>query len=187
VVFAVALWLTTQPEPGAMKDRTSRRLARWTLLASLCGGTLASIIQLGQTEVAEIVSSLFQLINLCLIAVGFPSYMLYLRTLANRIPDPGLARQTLIVMWGVFSCIGVFIGAALLTLFISLAQGTGSYGPPGAILGLFGIVFCFTLIGLAVFGIWWIVQVCQYRARFARALQIARSHHLNAELREYRA
>lgn len=177
-VMAVAVYKLTVPEPAARVHYKSRPLARWTLLPMLALGFITALVALANTTPTQIASQIVQLINMILFAIGFPAIMLYLRALAKRMPDESLAKQTLIVLWGMVSSYGLMLVGMIVMTIVMLSMFLNNSGSPqgggfAAFMAVFGMFICVVMIALLTFGIWWIVLMFMYRNRFAECHRMA--------------
>ncbi len=172
VIFGVAYWQLTTPEPGAFTPRTSCGITRYTMVPAFAVSLIATVAAAPATNSAEIISGVFQVIALLLMLVGLPASMVYMRTLAVRVPDMGLSRQTSILLWGIPISVGTFIGGAF---FLGLVTATSSSAGPGGAAVLTMLFACPAMIAIVVFSIWWIVLMCLYRVRFGQAHAFAQS------------
>ena len=177
-MFVIAVWMLTTPEPGQQEDSpmNARSLFRWGWIIGAALTTAANTIMLANVLVAMGVSLAGMIPSL----VAYFAMFVYLRRLALRVPDAGLAGQTRTVMWGIVASYGVMIVAALAMLIAMVAafsSSSGGSGPgaglaAGALIGIGGV--CLAGLGILVFGIWGLVLTFLYRARFARCEAFAR-------------
>lgn len=159
----------TSPEPPPSKDRTSRNIARWTLPTGYALTIFATLITIVQTEAVLLMSLFLQVLSALLVVAGTVAVMIYMRHLALRAQDRGLARQTSIVLWGnVISWSMIVLGGII--ILVAIASGQAS--PAGLILG--ALCVCPSAIAILVFAIWWIVLLFFYHARFTKSLARAR-------------
>jgi len=171
VVSLAGYWLVTTPDPSMDLSRegiSARVVARWGAVAAIIGGLVVSFLQVQQLQ-APSVPLMIVAIALAIVGVaGYFALFVYGRRLALRIPDDGLARQTMIVMWGVVACYGFAI------VMIGVGVAATSAASPGAGMGTLVGIACAVGIALLVFGIWSIVLLFRYRAAFKSAAEQAR-------------
>ena len=179
--FGFAVFKLTMPEPGRQTPKQSCSVARYTLLTYFTLGLLATVIGMAPSVIAEAVSAILSLINMVLGITGFIAMMLYARSLAARIPDPSLEKNTSIVLWGMVSTLALaFVLMAIVVVSMVIGM-TSSSAPSGAspmmmAAGISSCLFCPLSIAALVFGIWWIVLLGQYSGAFGRALDMARHY-----------
>lgn len=183
-IVGYAIYLLTQPEPAAPAQRVTRPIARWTIIPAYGVSIFASFIALGQSPAAEAASGIISVVSFLLFLVGFPCFMLYLRSLALRIPNKGLATQTSVVLYGILSSVALMIPLAVVMGF-AVWGIIGSMGGPGGsqnpsagstaagAMAIVGILSCLMLVAWLVFGIWWIVLMCLYRGQFGQVFDAA--------------
>lgn len=178
IIMLAAVWWVTTPEPREWENAgsTSRVVARYGYAASL-GLSLIALAMVAAVPIAAGVSELLG--GLCGL-IGMFALFVYYRTLALRIPDASLAKQTQTVMWGLgitmaVAIVGTFVGALILGFGTTGTPGGGGGGGLAAGAGG-GIIAVGCVIGVAalVFGIWAIVLAFQYSSRFQRAADMAR-------------
>lgn len=179
-LFLVGYYVLTTPEPGALRPRASRGVTRYTIIPGYLLTIPASFMELSDVDAIILASGLMQLAGGILIAIGFFASLVYLRSLARRVPNPSLALQTRIVMWGWIVClalvvIGVVIAAVLFTTAIGPGSSAGAQSA-SRILSLAGLVMCPILLGMLVFAIWWFVLIVTYNKSFERAAKASRLH-----------
>ena len=150
-VGLLAVWWLTTPDPGhAMRKRGARWLARLTLSAALTLGVLrAALVALAMPEAVLMGVRLGAIV---LGTAGLFALFEWVRTLAHRVPDRGLARQTRVAMV-----------LALVTWYVTVPARIASAG-----LALMGVdetlrltpdrlLVVFALIGLCAT---WLVMLC---------------------------
>lgn len=170
-ILVYALLLLTAPEPGETDPPRSRIIARYVLLASMGIDLLAGFSMLLPNVNVEMVSTIIQTFAGIVLTVGLPALMLYLRSLAQRIPAPSLVKQTTIVMWGLtISLATLNVGGLLLYLYITSAAS--QQGPSS--MDVLGLAMCPSAVGMMVFGIWWIVLICLYLSQFNKSIHMSR-------------
>jgi hypothetical protein len=201
---AMAYWKATEPEPGVIDDKpTARAVARWAVLGGLVLALMANGMQVAAMLMAtstspgfgtpmpgptpspamtavDIAAIVLQLASGLIGIVGYLAMFLYARTLALRVPNQTLARQTRIVMWGFVITYGLMIvGGAAIALSIALGVaggGTSSGAGVAGIAGGFGAgaVMCVAGVGVLVFSVWSIVLIAWYTRVLTRATEEAR-------------
>lgn len=182
VITTMGVWWLTTSDPGRIEAEApigARTVARWCILAQFVAAPLAYAAGGGTAPgnpatsvtpfmaILMIAGSLFGL----LVLVGQASGLVYLRSLALRLPRPGLARQTRIVTWG-------YIGSSLLMQGAGLASQlafarTGA--TPGPQMLAVASTSCLAALGELVFGLWLLVLLLQYAGTFRSAAAEARS------------
>ena len=168
VVSLVGYWKVTEPEPGRVEHEpqwSPRFLTRWTSVAlvGIRGADLV-LLQLGP---GAVLGSL--LAEAVVAVVGTFATGYYAMSLASRLPDARLERQTHIVMWGM-AIMGGLISLAVATL--TAAEWGGA-----ALAALEPwMTAAAVVVGLAwlVLLIWTLVLVVDYRSRFQKAARWAR-------------
>jgi hypothetical protein len=149
----VAAFLLTAPEPGAPESE-SWFSVRFFLRVAACitvGGELLAI--LGSLAKSEQLTMVGGVVSLMVVPETF-LFLFYLRRLALRLPNWGLAVNTAIVMIGLPTLIlmiagGAFFAAATRSPSIALLTGAGG------------------LIGLLVFRIWYLVLLIWFQKSFS--------------------
>lgn len=176
ITYGVGVWFLTEPEPNRVTHHTSRSIARWLILPGMLIGLFAELFNAAGTPSATLVGAGIDFVSSILVLAGFLAGMLYLRTLADRIPEPSLAKQTTTVFWGYLVTMSLFIlfgiGAAIYAFTLANSTAPNSAGMAGAGIGL---LMCPLGLAMLVFLIWWIVLMFRYRNRFAQAHQLATS------------
>jgi hypothetical protein len=176
LVGLVGYWKITAPDPGAGAGPTVNIQSATRILAVLgCGGSGTDFFL--QNSAGALAGPVFWTSIAFLVAltlaglVGSILMFILMSRIARRIPNDRLAERTGIVMWGlVFGSllIGVVAVAAVVTLGPALTGQGANPGPVFAGIALIG--GCGGLLLMAIFGIWWIVLLFQYRkALFAAA------------------
>lgn len=176
-LLLIGLWLFSAPEPNVHEGPgiNARKLIRLGIAVNavvsvfgLLAGTLGS-----QTiNPSWLVPITIGGMMVAIISVAsFIAAFVHGQRLALRIPDPSLASQTRIVMWGLISLYVLMFaigGFALLGVMNAPA-------PPGALFGtgVVVVVCIFALAALALF-IWTIVLLFRYRGAFLNAARQAR-------------
>lgn len=171
ITYCVGVWFLTKPEPHRATDHTSRKIARWLILTGTIIGLPTEFINAIGTPSALLVGATFDAISSIIMLIGSLAGMLYLRTLANRIPEPSLAKQTTAVYWGNLVTMSIFILFGIGAAIYANTQGNSS-ATTGFEAGI-GLLMCPMAIALLVFFIWSIVLMFRYRNRFAQAHHIA--------------
>lgn len=182
ITYIVAAWFITEPESDIFDNRTSRALTRWMIVPGMALSLVSQVFSFSNQNIAMTVGGWIDLISTVMLLVGFLASLWYLKRLANRIPEPSLVRQTMIVFWGSLVTYSIMIIISLaMILFVYAATNTGGSAAFGSALGIFGLMMCPLMIAMLVFGIWWIVLMFRYRTRFTQAHEIAKSQsHANA-------
>jgi hypothetical protein len=156
-----AAWLVTMPEPGtpASQSWLSLRMSLRTLATVKIGGDVlrcfGTLIGVGPLEIAGLIIG----------AVWIPQlfiFLLYLRSLALRIPDPALAVNALIVMIGLPASVGL-----LLAVTAAIAIQYSGVAPTGASLGVLALVLLAGIGGSFVFMLWYIILLAWFKASFS--------------------
>jgi hypothetical protein len=178
IAYGVGVWFLTQPEHYAAANNTVRLLARWLILPAMLIGVVGDVLgSLAGTEIAMIVlAGVVDTAASIMLLVGFLSGMLFLRSLAARIPEPTLVSQTTTVFWGylISMSIAVLFGIGAVIVALTSAN-SGSSGAAVNAMGAIGLIMCPVALAMIVFIIWWIVLMFRYRTRFTQAYHIARS------------
>lgn len=174
-IYAVAIWLMTEPEPDVNQPIVSRSLARWLIVPSMVIGIFPEFLNAtGQTLLTYVATGI-DIVSAILMTIGFLASLKYLRLLADRIPEPSLAKQTMTVFWGslVTMLSMIALTAVIMLVFLVATTNSNAAGPTVGIAGILGLLMCPVGLGMLVFGIWWIVLMFHYRTRFTQAHQIA--------------
>ncbi|MCH6550592.1 MAG: hypothetical protein IH804_01090 [Planctomycetes bacterium] len=181
----IGVWWMTAPDPARTEDEqgiTARTLARWCITAELLSSPLQMTSQggmgfatAGTTTPAQTILMLAGLIVEIAVIVGYLAGLVYLRRLALRIPQPGLAQQTRVVTWG-YGCaavasIGVWIGMDV----VSAAVSVGTAPVFGVTMTVVALGSCATAVAMLVFGVWGLVLLFLYRGALSRAAAEARA------------
>lgn len=188
MIGLVGIWKITMPDPGKPVQSSPwnvRRLTRGMAFAGFFGLVIAfflsdaaSSMSLAVTVTLAIVTGFLMLAGV----IGTLLMFLLMRRIALRIPDDRLAQRTKVVMIGFVTCSGLFVGVILAAIVFSVSSfGTAITsasveGIPALLLLICG---CGALIGLLVFGIWWIILLFGYR----RALDTAAATALRTWMR----
>lgn len=171
MIFAY-LQLTT-PEPDAIRDRPSRGLTRWSAVPGQALSFLGAAMLIVETPAMEIVAGVTQVASAIALLIAFIASMLYLRSLAHRVPSQSLARQTSIVMWGIIGTTLAVIPLVLVAIF-TLGNMFSPSGPAGPGPELILLLACPVGLSFIVFGIWWIVLMFVYHSKVAKVITRAR-------------
>ncbi len=172
LISLVGYWKLTTPDPGQPDDAGSlnlRSVARWSEVSGVLCLLVSAILSLSYDETSlpflglALASGILGLVTLAAVFT-------YMRQLALRIPDQGLANQTQIVMWGLLVSMGVML-LVIVMAFGTVAQQGNLRRSPEMILP----VACIGFVGLAVFVIWSLVLIVRYRRALNQAAQDARS------------
>ncbi len=172
-VYAVAVWNLSEPETDVFEIRTSCKLMRWLIVPAMLIGIVTEFLNIsGQTPLLYAAAGIDFLTSIMML-VGFLAGLWYLRHLADRIPEPSLAKQTMTVYWGylVAMSIAILFGTGM-TLF-ALASSNTANPASAAAFGAIGLIMCPVGLALLIFIIWWIVLMFRYRTRFTQAHEIA--------------
>jgi len=210
LLMIIGAFRLTSPDPGQTETEpviSARKLARWLIVASvisiplqlmstgsgptMTGTTTTTTTGTSTTTGTQTANVTFTapvapiqwlgMVSQTFASVGYIAALLYLSRLAVRIPNPSLASQTRIVMWGfiAFTAAGFLIGLAMLAILPSIMQqamtpGAGGMPPPGLfIVGGLGLVLGCASI---VFYIWAVVLLFRYRAAFTIQAGLAASN-----------
>ncbi|MFN3167012.1 MAG: hypothetical protein ACE37H_08115 [Phycisphaeraceae bacterium] len=166
-------WRLTEPEPPPNKPRVTRPLARWTILPAYAVSVLGALLLVGRNNATDMASAGMDLVAAVLAVTGFVASMLYLRLLAIRSQDRGLAKQTSIVLWGMIAVgVAFVLGVVLFAVIAGLASPS-----PNNMLGLLFVVGCPLLLALLTFLIWWVVLMFFYQSRFTKMINLSIKHH----------
>ncbi len=184
VVFGMGFWQLTRPEPARFGEApASCAVTRWTLLPSFALSIVSTALDATQSPSAMYASQIILFIAMLLVLVGVPASLIYLRLLALRLPDPGLARQTSIVFWGVLATGGAMVIVSIFVMVFTFAPVSGT--TQGIAMGItlaMGLIICPAMIALLVFGIWWIVLMFLYRGRFTHVHNIASEYSRHGDM-----
>jgi hypothetical protein len=159
LVGLVGYWLLTTPEPARVGNEpivSARSLTRWCQVHAVLLGGAAIFAHLSSASLGELLDTIQSLIGL----VGLFALFVYVRRLAERVPDQQLADHTRLVMWG-------WAAMIVLALCTGLAAGLGE----GALL----ISGCFTTVLALIVLIWSLVLLFQYHNRFRAVAADARA------------
>lgn len=174
-VYAVGVWNLSEPEPDKIEKPTAVLLMRCLIIPAMVVGLFPELLNYsGQTSLLYAAAAI-DFIGGIAMFVGFLAGLWYLRTLAERIPEPSLAKQTQTVYWGymISMSITIFIGFAVQVFALSVSNPSSPVAV--GVGGAFGLAMCPVVLGLLVFVIWGIVLVFRYRTRFSQAHEIALS------------
>ncbi len=176
ILVIVGVWLLTTPEPGRSEQECglhARILARYSMFVSflaLVVGGFANAYAARYApsgSVIAVIGFLTVLASLFIAIVGYFAFFTWLRRLARRMPDYSLARQTLIVMWGLVISYGLMIVAAAVT-FVAIMATIGTATPPrGAAAG--GSFLCVAVPLLLIFAVWAVLLIDRYRRQLNHA------------------
>ncbi len=171
LVVVIGVWWMTAPDPArteAERLGTARTVARWCITAELLSGPLAMMRTTAMMTMPQSFRMLPNLIVSIVVLVGYLAGLVYLRRLALRIPRPGLAQQTKIVMWGYGSAKAATIG---LWIALVVVARTAAFGMTMVVKNISYAVWLATL----VFIIWGLVLLFLYRGALSRAEAEARA------------
>lgn len=160
-----AYWKLTEPEPGRARQSIACGITRWATAVGYTISVAAAIAVLPLTRVATLISELLDGASGLAMLVAFPAFLLYLRSLARRIPSDSLAKQTMIVMWGMIACIGAVIPLAIVFVFVA-SSGAG----PGGVMVVALLLVCPILLGFLVLMIWWIVLLFVFHSKISQII-----------------
>lgn len=134
VLALLGAWRCTLPEPGrptTERDPRSRRLAGAFLVAALGLLVFEAVISQGLPVSAR---SVLGSVQSGVAACGYVALLAYAQTLAMRIPDEQLTRQTRTVMWGLGIASGVVIVVqTAVSVFLASQVMTVPTIPPAAV------------------------------------------------------
>jgi DNA-directed RNA polymerase subunit RPC12/RpoP len=149
-VDMIAAWLITTPDPEIGNGRITVLQIVTRVFAGMAAG---GAILVATAALANQPGILIIGLGVAFAAIPLKWLMLFiLRKIALRIGDDSLALQAMIVMWGLsFSLALVFLG-------VFMAAATLQSG--------FWALPCIALIGLCVFGIWYVILVIRFMAAF---------------------
>lgn len=183
IVYGIGVWFITEAEPNRVTDHTSRSIARWLILPGMVIGIFPELITAVGTEAAILIGSLIDGLSSIIVLIGFLAGLLYLRTLANRIPEPSLAKQSMTVFWGYLVTMSAFIVLATgIAIFAFSMTSSSSTSGATTVMGVFGLLMCPLGLAMLVFLIWWIVLMFRYRTRFAQAHKISKREQRQARI-----
>ncbi len=185
LVVVIGVWWMTTPNPARTEDEqgiTARTLARWCIAAQLLSSPLQMTSQRGMgfaaagtTTPAQTILMLAGLIVQIAVIVGYLAGRVYLRRLALRIPQPGLAQQTSVVTWG-YGCVAVAGTGFLFAMVVVSTVAGGGAGPAfGVTMGVVALGSCAIGVAALVFGVWGLVLLFLYRGALSRAAAEARA------------
>lgn len=178
-VGLVGYWKLTVPDPATHSNGVSLRGAtRWLAVAGF-GGAVIDFYLKAATGGATTTSVIWWTLVVTYVALTLAGVVasvllfLQLRRLALRIPNDGLAQQTLVVMIGMNACLVLLVLGGLAVAAMMRA------GPALANRGLSTVgqsllaVGCAVGLALIVFGLWWVVLLFQYRKELKAAAETA--------------
>lgn len=162
-VMMVGVWKLTAREPGGAtaEDSVAREVFRWAWLASAVLSAVGSVLLLTDPMMGVTVSGANTVVGI----VATAAMLVYLRSLALRVPDPMLAARTqllLILMLG----LSVLVLVSLLFLYSSY---TGS-GPSmnklesSAVFKTAVTASCFSIVAAGVLTVAWVMLLRRYRS-----------------------
>ncbi|NUQ47946.1 MAG: hypothetical protein HUU22_18175, partial [Phycisphaerae bacterium] len=131
LISLVGYWRVTTPDPSGLVDDeglNARKLVRIAWATNVFIGPLQHWWQRLLGEVALLPIGLNGLLGL----IGTVALFIYARRMALRIPNPSLAKQTRIVMWGMAATlvVGLFV-AFLGGMIAAIGARAGPPGPAG--------------------------------------------------------
>ncbi|MGB0767364.1 MAG: hypothetical protein ACPGYV_06610 [Phycisphaeraceae bacterium] len=171
--FGYAILQVTSPEPAALVSSRLRVVSRWPLITTFAIWLGTATLQLAPRTVLPLTTAILGFAAAILFIIGFVAFMLYLRQLAKRMPDHGLVKQTTTVMVGLAVSLFCSIGGVAATDFLdeTLRAIIGNKpDPANVILTLF---VCPGILGVLVFGLWWIVLMQFYSLQFVKTQRLA--------------
>ncbi len=188
LVYIWAIFLITAPDPRQSvteSPRSWRRLTRMFILAGFACFAAGLLAQEFASMIAFMaIGVVANLIQLGLIFCGLS----YLQTLAERVPDPKLAKNTATMKWAIMIMMVLLVVFAVVFLVMAgvglggfgaapgAAPPAGGGGPGPAAGAVVAGVSCFVgVLGFAVF-ILGIVLFFRYRSAIGRALKEAESY-----------
>jgi hypothetical protein len=177
----VGYWQLTTPEAAPVEDRYSKlgTVAR----ATQHGARALSLLSVALMQWRPRASAAVDIFVLAVALVSLAATLQYQRRLALRIPSPGLALRTRIVMYGLGAGLGLIGLMGIPLEFLTLSTGQGTYfigsGSKIVVIGpVFAALLTATMVGslllILVFGIWHLVLMIQYRRAFRAAARLAR-------------
>ncbi len=172
-------WLVTTPDPNkidADKTFTARKIIRLFVLCQLpCN--LFNIVWTLATGAAPapsfstgagVILLILTIPYVVLSVIHYFAHFTYFRSMARRIPDPTLEKNTHHLMWG-----GVFVGGLMIVMFV-LTVVTAATAKPSANPGPGSIVFsCAGSVGSLICFFWWVRVMRKYRNHFAAQAVLA--------------
>jgi hypothetical protein len=167
IILCIGYWHFTKPEPHEEKASAPQTLTRWSVLTGnsiLIGIRLYLLLTFILTmQMPDSIGVVVGLIagSAIILFVGFPAMMVYLRSLARRLPSRKLMRHTSIVLWGFIACFAGLGLIILATLFV---------GNEGVVV----LIASPMTLGVVVFSIWWLVLLFVYNGRLSKTIRNAR-------------
>lgn len=165
-LFAIGLFMLTAPEPGVIRPRLSRPLARWTATPGYTIMAIGLLVIDNENRNVVLTAGVLTLAGAPLAVFGFCTALIYLSHLARRVPNRGLAKQATIVFWGWVSIVVLLILGFVLTSVVP--------GPVGFDIQIYLLVFCPLSIAGLTFFIWWLVVISTFSRCFDQAIKTAR-------------
>jgi hypothetical protein len=169
VLYFAAMWMLTTPEPGNVQppdESGPRNMLRIFAIINLVASLVQAFFPTAAGN-AAVKAGGFQglaVLGGVMMLIGVASYWffyVYLNRLARRIPNLAMAKNSLIIAWGLTVSLAlVILGPLLAVLLKSLSPLT---------LSLLGG------LGAIVFGIWALVLLIQFRGAFDTAATQAAS------------
>jgi len=162
------VWLFTTPEPEQMftdasRRKTSRVVTRVALVAAVVAAVIGFIVTVISSEAGEVTGIIGALPG----QVMLFAMLIYALSLARRIPDMGLAKQTVVVLWGLAASYGVMLLALVVIVSGFALTGVNSSTPApmmaASIAG--GCTMLIASVGLLVFAVWSIVLIFLYHGK----------------------
>ena len=188
IIFGV--WKLTTPDPGMVEREAPncvRNVARWCILTMALSIPLTMmgldtstfvVTPIAISPTMQIVQFLGMGLGVITLA-GYIAGLLFLSRIASRIPNPSLARQSKIVMWGygITQGVNTVLGTIVLILmqgfFTSVASGVSSSpGPFMAVSAGASLIGCFGW----VFLIWIVVLLFRFFHAFRKEAETAKAN-----------
>jgi hypothetical protein len=182
LLYLYGAWQLTQPDPSGLGENRYGR-ARQIIRVALVVGVLSQFLQFVVATTAP-PRELFIAIGVVATGaglvgvVGHFAMLRYLDRLAQRIPDPALAKSARTLFWAYGSTMAaaIVLGGAV-AIALALNGGARFQGAPGAAAGLLGtaaFVGCGLGIALLVFGIMFLVLLRRLQGAFSLQAHYAR-------------
>lgn len=166
-VLLYSFTLLCTPEPGENTPPPHRLYMRIGLYGSLVVSLLSSFALLLPASSNAAIITLLDSLSMLMYSVGLVALLLYLKTLAERIPNPSLARQSVVVSWGFALSFGTLaIGDPILDLLFNYSNSPS--------MGFVGVFLCPSILGVITFVIWWLVLTCLYISAISNAIHLGK-------------
>lgn len=160
-----AYWNITEPEPIAVKPSTARAITRWAAIPGYSLSIIAGLLHLVPIELMLMLATGLEFVSGLAALIVFPAMMIYLRSLALRLPSRSLAKQTNIVLWGMICTVLAIIPLVVILALITMSN---SQTPSG--IAMVGLLLCPVGLSMLVFGIWWIALMFVYHSRIGNVI-----------------